>query len=226
MEAITREKEVFEMSKTLAKEFGLLRADKAGPVYTLRGDLSAEGWEELAPGTYANRKYFDLAGLAMEEKTLFFEGAVIQDTWNPVNTPATAGNLASVLDVMSNKPLSNSDCIAAVNGLGNTVSPVGAKLTFDQTIYMRLRVFVVDLDTQAGGYFITLSDNQLGSLSPTASDRVYCTRVVLFGNNADGVYSVYPVRYLLRANAKEEAEFEYLMRLKRSYELQQEPDVD
>jgi hypothetical protein len=33
-------------------------------------------------------------------------------------------------------------------------------------------------------------------------------------------------RYLLRASAKEEAEFEYLMRLKRSYDLQNEPDVD
>jgi len=214
------------MTKTLAKEFGLLRADKAGPAWTLRTDISAEGWEEIQPGAYVNRTYFDLAGISMDDKTLFFEGATLQDTLNPSNTPATPGNLSVVVDVMSNKPLSNDEALGAtVNG--NISATGGANLTFDQTIYMRLRVFVVDLDTSAGGYFIPLSDNQLGSLSPTASDRIYVTRVVVFGGiNADGVHAVYPVRYLLRANAKAEPEFEYLMRLKRSYELQQSYDED
>jgi len=226
MEEITRKKEVDEMSKTLAKEIGLLRADKAGASWTLRSELSAEGWEEIQPGAYVNRDYFDLAGISMDDKTLFFEGATTQDTLNPSNTPATPGNLTVVVDVMSNKPLTNDEALGATV-FGNTMGTGGANLTFDQTIYMRLRVFVVDLDTSAGGYFIPLSDNQLGSLSPTASDRIYVTRAVVFGGiNADGVHAVYPVRYLLRANAKEEPEFEYLMRLKRSYELQQEPDND
>jgi len=214
------------MSKTLAKEFGLLRADKAGPAWTLRTDISAEGWETIVPGSYVNRTYFDLAGISMDDKTLFFEGATLQDTLNPSNTPATAGNLTVVVDVMSTKPLTNDEALGA-SVFGNTIATGGANLTFDQTIYMRLRVFVVDLDTQAGGYFIPLSDNQLGSLSPTASDRIYVTRVVVFGGlNGDGVFAVWPVRYLLRANAKEEPEFEYLMRLKRSYELQQSYDED
>ena len=213
--------------KTLAKEIGLIRVDKLGPAYTLNAQISADGWEDLGAGVFANRKYFDLAGISMNDKTLFFDGATIQDTWNPTK-PATspAGDLIAVADVMTSKPLSNVDAIAIVNGFGNTQGTDAAKLTFDQTIYMRLRVFIVDLDTQASGYMVPLSDNQLGSLSPTASDRIYCTRIVQFGNNADGAYALYPVRYLLRANAKEEAEYEYLMRLKRSYELQQEPDVD
>jgi hypothetical protein len=74
---------------------------------------------------------------------------------------------------------------------------------------------------------ITVSDNQLGSLLPTATDRIYCYRVVSFGpGNSDGTLLMSGARYLLRASAKEEAEFEYLMRLKRSYDLQNEPDVD
>jgi len=213
--------------KTLAKEIGLIRVDKAGPAYTLNKAISGEGWKDIGAGAFVNRKYFDLAGISMEDKTLFFDGATIQDTWNPTKPAASpAGNLIAVADVMTSKPLSDLDAIAVVNGFGNTQGSDAAKLTFDQTIYMRLRVFIVDIDTQASGYMVPLSDNQLGSLSPTASDRVYCTRIVQFGNNADGIYALYPVRYLLRANAKEEPEFEYLMRLKRSYELQQEPDVD
>jgi len=37
---------------------------------------------------------------------------------------------------------------------------------------------------------------------------------------------VYPARYILRAMAKEEADYQYIMRLKRSYDLQQRFDRD
>jgi len=212
------------MSKTLTKEFGSLSVDKAGPVFTFTSDVF--GWEQTAPGaqTFVSRTYFDLAGLAMDDKTLFFEAAGIQESLNPVSAPATAGNGAIVVDILSNKPLTNTEAVNAIL-YGNLISVSSANLTFDQTIYMRHRTFNTDLDNQAGGYMITTVDNQLGSMEPTASDRVYVTRVVSFGG-ADGQYVVYPVRYILRATAKEEPEYEYLMRLKRSYELQQEPDRD
>lgn len=214
--------------KTLAKEFGALRADKAGANYSLNTAISAEGWEliDASTGLFANRMYFDLAGMSMDDKTLFFTGATMQDTLNPSANPANPGSLAIMADVMSNKPLSNTD-ITAILVYGNLPGIGSAQLTFDQTIYMRLRTWNIDLDNAAGGYFITLADNQLGSLSPTASDRIYCTRIVQFAPaNADGVYAAWPVRYILQADAKEEPEFEYLMRLKRSYELQNEPDRD
>ena len=72
---------------------------------------------------------------------------------------------------------------------------------------------------------ITIADNQLGSLEATASDRIYCYRVVLY-SGAVARFDVYPARYILRADAKEEPEYQYLMRLKRSYELQNQPDRD
>jgi len=52
-------------------------------------------------------------------------------------------------------------------------------------------------------------------------------RIYFFdNNNADGTMGTSPVRYLLRAEAKEEEEFRYLMRLRRSYELAQNHDED
>ena len=72
---------------------------------------------------------------------------------------------------------------------------------------------------------IPISDEQLGSLEPTASDRVYVYRVISI-TGGDGVYNFYPVRFILRADAREEPEYQYLMRLKRSYELQQTLDRD
>lgn len=214
--------------KTLAKEFGNLRVDKLGPNYSINA-LSAEGWEVIGlptAGIFANRQYFDLAGMAIEDKTLFFNGATIQDTLPPNANPATAGSVILLADVMTNKPLSDND-IEGVLFAGNIHSGLAhPALTFDQTIYMRLRTFNIDIDNQASTYFIPIADNQLGSLSPTASDRVYCTRIVLVSAVPDGLYAVSPVRYILQADAKEEPEYEYLMRLKRSYELQNEPDRD
>jgi len=209
--------------KTMTKEFGNLVVNKAGPVFTPDYSISAEGWEQptAGAGVFVNRQYFDLAGLSMNDLTLFFEGAAVQDVLSPSSITATAGNQAFVVDIMSNKPLTNAEASATVLS-GNFAT---SNLTFDQTLYMRVRFFNTDLDNQAGSYMIPVSDNQLGSLSPTASDRIYCTRVVLFGG-ADGKYDMYPCRYILRAMAKEEPEYEYLMRLKRSYELQNQPDND
>ncbi|MGA0379890.1 MAG: hypothetical protein ACO3NJ_03735 [Candidatus Poseidoniaceae archaeon] len=209
--------------KTMTKEFGNLVVNKVGPVFTPDYSISAGGWKQPTPaaGIFINRAYFDLAGLSMDDLTLFFEGAAVQDVLPPSTLTATAGNQAFVVDIMSSKQLSDAEASATVLS-GNFAT---SNLTFDQTMYMRVRFFNTDLDNQAGSYMIPVADNQLGSLSPTASDRIYCTRVVLFGG-ADGKYDMYPARYILRATAKEEPEFEYLMRLKRSYELQNEPDRD
>ena len=214
--------------KTLTKEFGTLKAIVAGGNGTLGS--SSEGWEQIGSSsgldrTFINHKYFDLAGMSMDDKTLFFEGATVQDVGLPSVAPATPGQLTSVLDIMSNKPISNNQALN-LHIYGNIISSdSNVALTFDQTIYFRMRRFNMDLDNQASGYSILISDDQLGSLSPTAGDRVYCTRIVVV-SETDGTYFVYPARYIIRANAKEETEYEYLMRLKRSYELQNEPDRD
>ena len=214
--------------KTLAKEFGVLSVTKASPPdpnpgWTLNQAESADGWEQYAPtqSGFVNRTYFDLAGLSMDDKTLFFTGATSQNAYPPGTIPTTAGNRVFIHDIMSSKPLADADLVA-ITTRANTA---GTTLTFDQTIYMRVRVLNTDIDNSASGVMIPIFDEQLGSLEPTASDRVYCTRIVVF-DGADGNYFTYPVRYILRAEAKEEPEYEYLMRLKRSYELQNRFDRD
>ena len=210
--------------KTMVKEFGALSVTNAAGVWSINGDVF--GWEQITPNQnfFVARTYFDLAGLTLDNETLFFEGAAVQDVTNPTSVPAAAGNLARVIDILSNKPLTNNEALNAIVS-GNMISTASANLTFDQTIYMRYRIFNTDIDNLAGSFMITLADNQLGSLSPTASDRVYVTRIVsLFGGDAS--YDVQPVRFLLQATADEEPEYQYLMRLKRSYELQNRFDRD
>jgi hypothetical protein len=211
--------------KTLTKEFGYLNIGQAVPnIYTL--ESSANGWRQVgAPsGTFINTTYFDLAGLAIDDKTLFFSGATTQDVLNPIVTSGVAGDNIIVVDVMSSIPLTDVEYSALLTH-GNFPISGTNNLTFDQTIYCRIRQYAVDVDTAAWGSMVLLADNQLGSLNPTASDRVYVARVVYFDGDSTAI-NVTPVRYLLRADAKEEAEYQYLMRLKRSYELQHTFDRD
>jgi hypothetical protein len=216
--------------KTLVKEFQSLIAGQAEPaesgIWTVDSG-SGTGWHQLAPGSNAfiNRMYFDLGGLRMDDATLFFEGATVQDHLNPAVFNQAAGDTITLVDCMSSKPLTDTEATALAT-TGNFASSA-ANLTFDQTIYCRVRQYVVDLDTAAWGSMILGSDSQLGSLEASASDRIYCTRVMLAGSpTTANRIDLYPVRYILRAMAIEEPEYEYLMRLKRSYELQNEPDRD
>jgi hypothetical protein len=209
--------------KTLAKELPALTVTKAGAVFT----INAGNYRQPVPGIpqYVASTFFDLAGMSQREKTLFFEGATIQETIPPSTTGATAGDGVVVVDIMTSTPLTDNQVIA-YSSQGNMAGS-SAAITFDETIYGRIRVYNIDLDNAAGGYFILLGDNQTGSMAATASDRIYVYRGVFFGaTNADGIMGTSPVRYLLRAEAKEEEEFRYLMRLRRSYELQQSHDED
>jgi len=217
------------MTKTLTKEFGYLQFDQTAPgVYSI-GSQSGSGWRQptAGAGLAVNTMYFDLAGMAIDDKTLFFEGAAVQDVQNPFVFNQAPGDTITLVDVMSAVPLTDAE-YSNLTVYGNLAqNPLGKSLTFDQTIYLRIRSYTVDLDTASWGSMVLVSDNQMGSLSATASDRVYCARVVLAGTPTTSTrIDVLGCRYLLRATAKEEAEYEYLMRLKRSYELQQEPDRD
>lgn len=214
--------------KTLLKEFGFLRIEQAAPNLFSLGVTSANGWRQISPGigAFVNTTYFDLAGMSQDDKTLFFEGAALQDVRQPIVFNQATGDTITVVDVMSKIPLTDTE-YSFLSTYGNLADNTVNSLTFDQTIYLRIRVMTVDVDTTASGTMVTVSDNQLGSLSPTAGDRIYCARYVGVRTPtvADQI-DVLGCRYLLRANAKEEAEYQYLMRLKRSYELQNEPDRD
>lgn len=209
--------------KTLTKELPALTVTKAGPAFTIdRGN-----YRQPAPGfpQFVASTYFDLAGMSQREKTMFFEGAAMQEVIPPSTTGATAGDFCAVVDLMTTTPLTDNEVIA-YSTQGNLMESQ-ANITYDETIYGRVRIYNIDIDNAAGGYFIVLGDNQTGSMNATASDRIYVYRAVFFSeNNGDGTMGTSGARYLLRAEAKEEAEFQYLMRLRRSYELQQTSDRD
>lgn len=100
-------------------------------------------------------------------------------------------------------------------------------LGFESILYGRVQMIVNNssLPQQAGAVYQT---NEFGSMTPTASDKLYVTRFVVIqplGGNTipDGSTIQLPhMRVIMVGSGKEENELSYIMRLRNSYLLQQD----
>jgi len=211
--------------KTLKKEIDYLIMNKTEGSY-----LPAQGsdWFQSSHfnSTYYNEQFIDLKGLAIDYKTVVVEAASVQrGTYNYI-FPATAGDRIYIYDIMTTIPIDITLQETQEDILFRGLGMLGTALNYEHVLYNRMQVFSYDVDF-ANGTAIKVDEAQCGSLQPTASDRIYCYRLVSFtttGEVSGGV--VAPVRFLLNVNVQEEPEYEYLMRLKRSYDLQQSHDED
>jgi len=213
------------MTKTLAKEHQLFQVNIAGGIATQTEFSQGYRLVSGTTGFFVSENYFDLAGMSIDDKTLFFEGATVQNLNNPSFSAGIPGEGIQIVEIMTSVPLSD-DALSVYFTEANFA--VNGSSTFAQTIYARNTLYVIDIDFAAAGAFNTLYSNQVGSLMPTASDRVYTYRLIAINPTqvTPAIVSVWPCRYILRAVAKEESEYQYLMRLKRSYETQQRFDRD
>lgn len=217
--------------KTLAKEHQFLSVERVGPEW---GDIATLGsWRKIGINSFLSSTYFDLAGMAMDDKTLFFEAAGVQTTLSPLANNTGAGDSCIIMDLMSTRPLTDQQILLTFsygNFAGNIAIDGQGPLSFEETVYARTQMFVRHVDTSAWGYITLTDENFFGSMEPTASDRIYSYRLVVPSQGTDpndmDQLTVYPARHLLKSTSKEEPTYQYLMRLMKSYQLQQEPDVD
>ena len=181
-------------------------------------------WEQVQSGIldYAvSETYFDMAGMTQEEKTLFFEAIAVQEGSNYEITGPTGAKLW-VYDLITSIPFDITDWDYRF-GLGYSGTRSGA-LNFEHVLYGRFRLFANDVDF-AGTTPVLVTSDTFGSGQPTNSDRLYSYRIIVpFGTVTAAV--VPPARHLVLADVKEEPEYVQLMRMKRSYELQQSHDED
>lgn len=209
--------------KTLTQYHNYFVANKAGGIWTL--DSLTQGWVAGPdPNVFTSSTYFDLAGLSQEDKTLFIEQATVQHA-GFTSVGAVAGDNVLIFDIMTSIPVDVTTAEVqndiAQRGLGFP----GSSLNFEHVIYQRLQRWSLDLDTNAAFSMLT-EQQQSGSLAPTASDRIYSYRVLLFSTGEDAGAVVPPARHLIQVKPRQEPTYQHIMRLKRSYDLQQEPDRD
>lgn len=197
---------------------------------------------------WVSENKIDLTGYAMEDLTVYFtdsfeqRGGVTFVDWEegaeryPLNS-YTASNYE--LFIISSVPLSDDNLAASFiaspgfQPFSSTSLDFG---NFDRThiIHGSGRVWTIDstfgadaLTAKGGAYCIPIQYWNFSSLEPTSADALYCYRFVALtnswvtGDNYAGLTNVWfpPARILLGSTVSKEPELEYMMRLKRSYEL-------
>lgn len=215
--------------KTLAKYHGYFNASRVGPpivgVWTL--DALTDGWTQgsgVNSDYFSSATYFDLKGMSMDEKTMYIQAATVQQAGILLVGGATGDNVV-IYDIMTSIPIDINDSNVQVDIVNRGLGFPGSTLNYEHVLYQRMTRYGIDLDF--GGAFPVMSEeHQSGSLMPTASDRIYSYRLMIVGAAGDVSVVAPPVRHVMNLEGKEEPTYEYLMRLKRSYDLQQETDVD
>ena len=209
--------------KALAKphSYSLFTYDAGTRTFTF---TEGTGWEAVQSGLndYAvSQTYFDMSGMTIDEKTLFIEAATVQEGSNFEITGPTGAKLW-VYDLITSIPFDLTIWNYRM-GLGFP-AVAGGLLNFEHVLYGRYRLFANDVDF-AGTTPVLVTSDTFGSGQPTNSDRLYSYRIVIpFGTVTGAI--VPPARHLILATAREEAEYAQIMRMLRSYELQQSYDED
>jgi len=217
--------------KTLVKYHSALDLTQSAPNnYDLTpvGQLGSNmDWTKISGQIFCSETYFDLAGIAMDDKTIFPSGITSQLGSLSTQFGAAAGDNFVVLDVITSIPIEVEFGSTVISNWFN-MGPgfPGTTLNFEHVLYCRGQRWTTDLDTN-NQFPIKADEWQCGSMSPTASDRLYSYRVVLVGLGATATRIVtHSARHVMQVDVSEEPTYQYLMRLKRSYDLQYEPDVD
>ena len=170
----------------------------------------------------------DLSGYANQYLTFFIEGSITQE--HPART-ITGTNAAGMYDatVISSVPLDIDEYLQDViyftsPGMPKLDVTAGTNVNPEHILYSRVMLSLLDsASTSDIGVTRPIDVGQLGTLEATAADKLFVYRIVIpIGqlNNRDYTSIGAPAqRIVLQGTMAEEPTIEYMMRLKRSYEL-------
>jgi hypothetical protein len=102
-----------------------------------------------------------------------------------------------------------------------TVNP---PLGWENILYGNSRTFQHN-DNLQGLLVLPVQSNEFGSMNPTASDKLYITRIVKCGTGVTtqvaGLANIPPTRFIIKGQLKSESDLSYIYRLKDSFKTTQ-----
>jgi hypothetical protein len=193
----------------------------AAASYVVAEWVDTLGYDALGPDALLFETTIDLSGWSMNEFTFGTVQTQYQDPGVYSTTAASAK--AEVVEIISDVPISNADLQTVAGNLGTNVpGMMGSKQDFATILYGNYRLYVPNASLTAfPGFLQLISSGSFGSKEPTASDRLYCYRIVKCFGAPGETLAVPACRVGLFGSMYQEGDIEYMMRLKRSYELQQ-----
>jgi hypothetical protein len=183
------------------------------------------GWSVIggAVATLSHETQLDLSGYNLQRKTIFPRAVGIQDPGLYSFKPGAGSNSDGLLimDVITSVPL---DIVEVSNNsvLGVYPGTLGSKYDYSQVIFGMARFFAKNTTVPFPNYQQLQRTARFGSGEPNASDKLYCYRIVrILAEVLDNTSEILlpSCRQVISANIDEEPHLEYMMRLKRSYEL-------
>lgn len=207
-----------EGSRILVEQYDGLHATEAGGVIQI---VLGDQWDNISTGTQQtlmNEQYYDLNGLQMQDLTFFFTNAVIQEEFTPYGT---AGFY--LIDLITTTKLTRAEILeASIPDLTQTRDLAGfldSNFRSGEVILGQQRYFRPSADL---GLQIALAGRtSWGTCTATASDRVYCTRIVyvLEGLTEGLEFRIPPANVVTAGVIAKEGSDEYQMRLHRSLQI-------
>ena len=202
--------------------------------------LTATDTRKIATQIYLQEMKLDLSGYTQSDLTVGFrrsfeqKGGLDQVFWDTFDVSSDS---IVELTFISSVPMNDeqlSIAYASNPGFINyNISPLDWG-NFNRThiIHGRLEQYFPNTTIGASAFnakgnaaLLHVTDNYFSSLEPTAADCLYCYRVIVIPEAGDGAeagvnqVTLPPKRVILDAFTVEEPQLEYMMRLKRSYEL-------
>jgi hypothetical protein len=192
-------------------------------------DLSAGPWFTLTASTGSNYIYWegsiDLGAFVQKDLTWVTMEKDIQEPGNFALNFATPQRI-EVIEFVSNTQF-NKERLTEIGEdwrLNNAVpGMMESRVNYENIIDGRWRQFSPDTSL-ATGSAVTMKASSFGSCEPSASERLYTYVMIKLDEVPAPLDTLFiPARrFLLGGVAVEEGEREYIMRLRRSYVLQQE----
>jgi hypothetical protein len=187
-----------------------------------------KGWIPSAASSLVYYEtYFDLSGYALDDLTALPIAAMLQD---PGIYSCTDQRVPmQILDIISQERLDPGDVFTNVTTLNNVLGMLTTTNNFEQITFGNYRLFLSTLEythpiTLSTYVYTAATAMQFGSGDPATVEKLYCYRFIITdGATTDTTILDIPAsRFILNVNVIDEPDLEYIMRLKRSYELDQE----
>ena len=219
-----------DMQRTLVAEFSPLSwaMDRDGAIT----QSDSVGWTNISTTNNAlfyEQTTIDLSGYALQKKTFYPHSSFEQRSAPTIASfgDTTARNVYDTT-IVSSVPLDEASIPLLVQSLPGFIpfSSVSANFDgykIDRLTLMHQHQLISTHDTTTAGtagisIYRVVSDNYASSLEPTAADELYCYRIV-FSQGVDGSCTLPSVRVVIPGSMSREPFIEYVMRLRRSYEL-------
>ena len=193
-------------------------------------------WTKLgskgAGENFIHESTIDVAGYTGEDMTFF---PLAGDVQRGATSLGLTTGFVTELIIASTVPIINSSwsVLSSLN-MWNTLpgqfsqgNDTESGIDFDQIIYGQMNIYTENTNVNQN-WGVRVHTSSIGSGAPSNGSKIYVYRVVRLDDAAGpGFYATIPSgRLLLSGQLREEAEYAQIMRMRRSYELQQSYDED